>query len=110
MLAKVDRERELGLLSYKEQFLLYLDRPVTNFGHARWREGLAESYDASRWLAESERRVLLVPEGLIEPCFKAAPRILAGVSSDEAWWLVSGAPAGDCVARGDPAKVIRYTP
>lgn len=110
MSSKVDRSRDLGLLAYKEQFLLYLDRPVTNFGHARWREGMAETYDAARWLAGDANRVLLVPGTLLEPCFKEARRIEAGDSSDETWWLVSGVPADDCVARGNPAKVIRYSP
>ncbi len=35
----VPQDTELGLLAYKEQFLLYLNRPIVNFGHARWRKG-----------------------------------------------------------------------
>jgi len=108
MLAKVPPEKELGLLAYKEQFLLYLDRDTVNFGHARWREGDAEAFDAARWLAGDARRVLLVPEHFIATCFAENPRILAGESSDDEWWLVSGEPDPDCVRRGDPSKIFRY--
>jgi len=106
--AAVPKDRELGLLAYKEQFLLYLDRDTVNFGHARWREGDAEAFDAARWLSGSEQRVLLVPEHFIERCFSRSPRRLVGQSSDDRWYLVSGQPSRECVERGDPRKVIRY--
>ncbi|MFM8481062.1 MAG: ArnT family glycosyltransferase [Gammaproteobacteria bacterium] len=110
MLAKVPREAELGLLAYREQFLLYLDREVVNFGHARWREGDAEAFDAARWLAGDRKRLLLVSEQYLDRCFASNPRQLAGESSDEQWFLVTGMPASDCIAQGNPAKVIRYQP
>lgn len=106
--AAVPEDRELGLLAYKEQFLLYLDRDTVNFGHARWREGDAEAFDAARWLSGSEQRVLLVPEHFIERCFSQSPRRFAGESSDDRWYLVSGQPSRECVERGNPKKVIRY--
>ena len=96
------------MLAYKEQFLLYLDRDTVNFGHARWREGDAEAFDAARWLSGSEQRVLLVPEHFIERCFSQSPRRFAGESSDDRWYLVSGQPSRECVERGNPKKVIRY--
>ena len=110
MLAQVPRDAELGLLAYREQYLLYLDREVVNFGHARWREGDAEAFDAARWLAGGDKRVLLVSENYLERCFAANPRQLVGESSDEQWFLVEGMPASDCIARGNPSKVIRYQP
>ena len=106
--AAVPKDRELGLLAYKEQFLLYIDRDTVNFGHARWREGDAEAFDAARWLSGSEQRVLLVPEYFIEKCFGRNPRQFAGTSSDDRWYLVTGMPSPDCVERGNPQKVIRY--
>ena len=108
MLELAPRDRELGLLAYKEQFLLYLDRETVNFGHARWREGQAEPQDAAAWLAQDPRRVLLVPGPLLEPCFAANPRRLAGQSSGDDWWLVEGAPDAGCAGRGDPGRAIRY--
>ena len=108
LLERAPRDRELGLLSYKEQFLLYLDREVVNFGHARWREGMAEAHDAAAWLAQDGRRVLLVPGPLIRPCFASNARRLAGRSSSDEWWLVEGMPDADCVRQGDPGRAIRY--
>ena len=111
MLAKLPPGRELGLVGYKEQFLLYLDREVTNFGHARWREGNAEAEDAAKWLAvDPKGRILLVPEHLLAPCFEENARTLAGESSDDLWWLVEGLPQRECIARGNPSKAIRYRP
>ena len=87
---QVKPTEELALVAYKEQFLLYLDRPTVNFGHRRWLEGPQESYDSSAWLNAGPMRVLLVPEDGLEPCFEASDRTKAGRSSDEEWFLVRG--------------------
>ena len=109
MLKKVPPGRDLGLVAYKEQFLLRLDRGSFNFGHSRWREGQQEAFDASAWLAaDPARRVLLVPEVLLSPCFTSAQRVAAGETSGETWWLVTGSPAADCSARGRPGRAIPY--
>jgi 4-amino-4-deoxy-L-arabinose transferase-like glycosyltransferase len=106
-----DPVRELGLLAYKEQFLLHLDRPSVNFGHRRWREGPLESYDAARWLSESPDRQLLVQEALLEPCFThARERVEVGTSARDRWVLVSGPVSRDCASRGKPENVIHYSP
>jgi hypothetical protein len=110
MLRLVPKDTDLGLLGYKEQFLLYLDRPITNFGHARWREGAQESYDASVWLNGAAGRVLLVPESALDPCFVSTSKQLAGVSSGDNWFLVRGRAAQACVDQGDGSKAIIYTP
>jgi len=73
-----------------------------------WREGMAEAHDAAAWLAQDARRVLLVPEPLIRPCFASNARQLAGRSSSDDWWLVEGMPDADCVRQGDPGRAIRY--
>ena len=89
-------------MGYKEQFLLYLDRPAVNFGHARWREGAQESYDASAWLAVQPGRVLLIPEAALEPCFESTRSTHSpGVSSGDRWLLVRGTPNEACVKKGE---------
>ena len=110
VLARVPAGSELGLVAYKEQFLLHVDRPIVNFGHRRWREEGDEAADAARWLGSAPDRVLLVPDALLAPCFGAATARSAGISAGEGWSLVSGTPAADCVARGDAARAIRYAP
>lgn len=108
-LAMTPSDRELGLVGYKEQFLLYLDRDTVNFGHRRWREGDQEAFDAAAWLAaDPARRVLLLPDYKLERCFAAASRRFVGVASDDRWYLVSGTVASDCIARGNPERAIRY--
>jgi hypothetical protein len=98
---------QLALVAYKEQFLLYLDRPVVNFGHRRVFEGPQESYDAAAWLNQQPGRVLLVPEDQLAPCFTANASA-AGVSSDDVWSLVRAPAAADCAAKGDASRAIRY--
>jgi hypothetical protein len=108
MLGQVKPTEELALVAYKEQFLLYLDRPTVNFGHRRWLEGPQESYDSSAWLNAGPMRVLLVPEDGLKPCFATADQTIAGRSSDENWYLVRGPASTDCAAKGDASKAIHY--
>src|SRR6185295_4870492 len=111
MLAQVTPGERLALVAYKEQFLLYLDRPTVNFGHRRFLEGPQESYDASAWVnapAESGlTRVLLVPEESLKPCFPGDAS-KAGRSSDTDWYLVRGHAADECAAKGDAGRAITY--
>lgn len=109
VLGAVPSDRTLGLVGYKEQFLLYLDRPVVNFGHRRWNEGVAEPQDAARWLSGAPgSRVLLMHESLLEPCFAEATLQFVGTTSGSRWFLVSGPPDAGCAARGDRARAIEY--
>jgi hypothetical protein len=101
---------DLGLLSYKEQFLLYLNRPIVNFGHARWREGSQEAFDASVWLNEAPGRALLIPESAVDPCFVSTSKQPAGESSGDRWVLVQGKAEPSCVEKGDRSRAIRYRP
>jgi 4-amino-4-deoxy-L-arabinose transferase-like glycosyltransferase len=103
-------ERELGLLEYREHFLLHLSRPSVNFGHRRFREGDAESFDAAAWLAADPRRQLLVQEETLEPCFAPATKQLVGDSSRGNWFLVAGPPDATCAARGNARHTFTYTP
>jgi len=109
MLSEVKPGEQLALVAYKEQFLLYLDRPTVNFGHRRWMEGLQEAYDASAWLNATSHRVLLVPDddlGTLK-CFpQNATKV--GHSSDTDWYLVRGPASAECAAKGDARKAIHY--
>jgi 4-amino-4-deoxy-L-arabinose transferase-like glycosyltransferase len=110
MLTQVKPEEELALVAYKEQFLLYLDRPTVNFGHRRWLEGPQEGYDAAAWLNAAPHRVLLMPEKGLEPCFPKPNATLAGRSSDDNWYLVRGQASAECAQKGDAARAIPYGP
>jgi 4-amino-4-deoxy-L-arabinose transferase-like glycosyltransferase len=105
-----DPDLELGLLEYKEQFLLYLSRPSVNFGHARWREQPQETFDAARWLSEGSQRQLLIPDDQLKPCFAiASVRVEVGESSRDKWWLVRGPVDPECARQGDPKRALLYS-
>jgi 4-amino-4-deoxy-L-arabinose transferase-like glycosyltransferase len=108
--ALVPADTDLGLLAYKEQFLLYLNRPIVNFGHARWREGGQEAFDAAAWLNEQGGRMLLMPESALTPCFVSTSKQLAGESSGDRWVLLQGKAETSCVEKGDRSRAIRYRP
>ncbi|HVY67091.1 MAG TPA: glycosyltransferase family 39 protein [Gammaproteobacteria bacterium] len=110
VLAEVPRGTELAVAAYKEQFLLYLDGPLVNFGHARWREGGQELYDAAAWLNAQPGRVLLLPESSVEPCFGQTLRRPAGEASGDRWVLASGMAEESCAAKGRPGRAILYRP
>jgi 4-amino-4-deoxy-L-arabinose transferase-like glycosyltransferase len=107
VLSQIKPGEELALVAYKEQFLLYLDRPTVNFGHRRWLEGPHESYDASAWLNAAPHRVMLVPADKLQPCFPSSAS-LAGSSSGEDWYLVRGPAAEECARQGDAGRAIQY--
>ena len=107
VLLQIDADEEFAFVAYKEQFLLYVDRPTVNFGHRRWLEGLHESYDAAAWLNAAPHRVLLVPADKLEPCFPTNATV-AGASSGEAWYLVRAPAAQECAQQGDAGRAIHY--
>jgi hypothetical protein len=51
--ASADPQQELGLVAFKEQYVLNARRSIVHFGHARWREAEQEMADAALWLSES---------------------------------------------------------
>jgi 4-amino-4-deoxy-L-arabinose transferase-like glycosyltransferase len=109
-LAHAPADHDLGMVAYKEQFLLYIDRPMFNFGHRRWREGPQESYDAARWLNEKPARALLVNEKQQALCFlgASAPEF-AGVASGLRWSWVTAPANATCAAQGRESAE-RYVP
>jgi 4-amino-4-deoxy-L-arabinose transferase-like glycosyltransferase len=111
VIAQLKPGEHLALVAYKEQFLLYLDRPTINFGHRRWLEGPQESYDAALWLNAAPNRALLVPESTLKkyPCFLVAVT-RAGRSSSEEWFLVRTPAERSCAEQGDSSRTIEYGP
>ncbi|MCC7461832.1 MAG: glycosyltransferase family 39 protein [Gammaproteobacteria bacterium] len=110
VLRRVDAAHPLGMVRYKEQFLLYLDRPIVNFGHNRMREGMQQFYDAARWVSATHGAWLLIPEAGLRECFEGyGVRHYVGRSAGENWWLVEGPADPRCVARGT-AERYEYGP
>jgi 4-amino-4-deoxy-L-arabinose transferase-like glycosyltransferase len=104
-------DRELGMLAYKEQYLLFLERPAVNFGHSRWRDFDQEAADAAAWLAEAPAsRTLLVDERARTHCFSTATLQPVGVANRLQWLLATGQPDAECVARGRLRAARTYSP
>ncbi len=102
---------ELGFLAYREQYLLYVTRPITNFGHRRvLREGDQEVDDAARWLNAAPGRELVVDDERRAQCFGAAPARPLGHANRRDWFLVSPPADEACAGRGDPEAVLVYVP
>jgi 4-amino-4-deoxy-L-arabinose transferase-like glycosyltransferase len=106
----VDANAEVGIIGFKEQYMLQLRMPITHFGHARWREAQAEASDAARWLAEQPNRQLIVPESAMRSCFEESPAKLIGSANDIDWYLVTKASVSTCAARGNEGVAILYRP
>ena len=105
-----DARSELGIIAFKEQYMLQLRRPITHFGHARWREADQEAADAARWLAEKPGRQLIVPEAARELCFSHSPAKLIGAANRVEWYLISAPGSSRCAALGQPQVAIHYNP
>lgn len=105
-----DPNAELGFVSFREQYLLNVHRPIVHFGHARWREPDQEAADAALWLNGSEQRQLVVSERTRKLCFADTTSKPLGWANRSQWYIVRGKPNPECVARGKPAALYRYTP
>jgi 4-amino-4-deoxy-L-arabinose transferase-like glycosyltransferase len=102
---------ELGLVAYREQYLLYITRPIINFGHRRASlDGNQEAYDAARWLDAAPGRVLVVDDTRRSECFASSPARPLGHANRQDWFLVSAPADAACAERGDLDAVLNYTP
>lgn len=104
----VPHSAELGLVGYREQFLLQATRPVVSFGHRRWAEGRREAEDAALWLRSGADRWLLVDEDTRRACFSGARAQPVGEAGRVEWFLVTGSASEDCVHLGRADAAIPY--
>lgn len=95
--ARIGADAELGLVAWKEQNLLMVDRPAATFGFTLpWHEQLQTGVQWQQLLPQ--RRWLLVQEDTLLGCVDRDGAVLAGVANRRRWWLVpAGAVHGPCV-------------
>ena len=105
-----DPTYELGLVAFKEQYLLNVRRPIVHFGHARWREGDQEAADAALWLSSRAGRQLLVSAHVRALCFDQTKVQSLGRANRIEWYIVRGRANPSCVARGKPGVARDYDP
>jgi 4-amino-4-deoxy-L-arabinose transferase-like glycosyltransferase len=105
-----DPRQELGLVAFKEQYVLNARREIVHFGHARWREAEQEMADAALWLSGKPGRQLVVNGDARAACFHDAPAQSLGAANRSEWFLVRGGADQSCVARGKPGAAHYYLP
>jgi hypothetical protein len=99
---------ELGIVRYREQFLLQARVPVTHFGYRR-ADSDAELHDAVAWLRADPRRRLLVDENRMRQCFSGAAGRPVGAASEQHWYLARSSDAVDaCVEQREADAGIVY--
>jgi 4-amino-4-deoxy-L-arabinose transferase-like glycosyltransferase len=100
---------ELGILSFKEQYLLQIRRPIVHFGHRRWNEEAQEAADGALWLNAQPDRQLLITETARRRCFANVSAQPLGIANRIEWFLIRGPVSSPCTAQGvDSAR--RYVP
>jgi len=83
---RLDPAREVGLLDFKEQFLLFSARPLTHFSYLDPVQ--EQERNAWRWMAEDPRRVLLLPDHLNLSCFDLTRQQVLGEAHRRQWVLL----------------------
>ena len=100
---------EVGMVAWKEQFLLYVSRPVTLFGHRRF-DVEQEVLDGAAWLDGGVARRLFLDEANRDLCF-GKRGVLVGHAHRENWYLVSRAELeATCRGRGHADVAHEYRP
>ena len=95
---------ELGLLYFREQFLLFAQRPLTHFSYLA---PLAEQEkNAWIWMREAPQRHLLVPAGVELSCFDVSRAVSMGEAHRREWVLLG--PDTLATACGSPRKAQRF--
>jgi 4-amino-4-deoxy-L-arabinose transferase-like glycosyltransferase len=105
-----DPRQELGLVAFKEQYVLTARREIVHFGHARWREAEQEMADAALWLSGKPGRQLVINDYARSACFRNARVEALGAANRSEWYLVREGADPSCVARGKPGAAHYYLP
>ena len=80
-------DSQLGLIAFKEQFILFSRLDVTHFSYLA--DPAEQERNAWRWQEEGSNRYLLVPDNLELTCFRADSAPVMGVAH-RARWLILG--------------------
>lgn len=112
LLAALDRHVTpgivVGFLDWPEQFVLQWGRPLVHFGYRQPNE--PESRSAVDWLRAGDRRRVLLPEALLQDCFRESAVEHIGYAHRRNWYLAAPDavdPACALPSAGD-AVVINY--
>ena len=85
--ALTDEKATIGLVNFREQYLLFSHRPVTHFGYAT--PNNAQLAEAWRWQAEGSDRYLLLSDDMSLDCFDINKAEPVGRAHSKDWRLYS---------------------
>jgi len=95
---------ELGLIYFKEQFLLFSQRPLTHFSYLA--PLLQQEQNAWIWMHEAPGRHLLVPTDAEMGCFDVARAVSLGEAHRREWVLLG--PDAMRPTCGSPTRLQRF--
>lgn len=99
---------EVGMLEFKEQFLLFADRPLVHFSYLAPLS--RQEWNAWRWMRADPARMLLLPDDVALRCFDLAKKRVLGEAHRRNWVLLDASAAREsCDAAADRAP-YRYVP
>lgn len=97
--AVIGKDAELGLIDFKEQFILFSPMSVTHFSYLA---PLAEQErNAWQWMQEKQPRYLLVPSNIKLDCFNIQGGKTMGVAHRNEWVLLA---ASELTPQCEPPK------
>jgi 4-amino-4-deoxy-L-arabinose transferase-like glycosyltransferase len=100
----------LGLLQWKEQFLLYAHRPLVHFGYRR-KATRELDLEAAGWLGSRPSNRLLLTDEDFEPCFSPDDAIRLGYAHRRQWFLIGpDAVQSACSGGSGTTGLVLYTP
>ncbi|MCE9686184.1 glycosyltransferase family 39 protein [Shewanella sp. AS16] len=100
----IGEDAELGLIKFKEQFILFSPVSITHFSYLASVE--EQERNAWQWIQQGERRYLLVPDTATLSCFDLAAGQNMGMAHRDNWILLSEANRlPECQA---PEREYRY--
>ena len=106
--ALVNPAISLGLVDWREQFLLHTRREVVHFGYKRADADQAE-FDAAAWVTVDAARLLLVPGPSIARCFGESAAQMVAFAHRRYWYLVGPEDVREeCIIRGNPGRAVHY--
>jgi len=80
----------LALVQWREQLVLFADRPVVHFGFMR-SDAEREAREAARWAGAGPQRFVLLPGESLSPCFDPDRCTVVGRHVRREWYLAPAA-------------------
>ena len=104
----VPPDAEIGMLAFKEQFLLFASRPLVHFSYLAPLE--QQEWNAWRWMREDASRVLLAHEDLELKCFDLSKKQVLGSAHRRDWILLDSSSLRERCPAAENRKPYRYVP